>query len=279
MTPGEPDPDPFLVTGIGNTPLVRLRRVVPDGAGEVWLKLESGNPTGSYKDRMAVTVIGRALERGDLGPGDRVVEYTGGSTGTALAFVAARSGLRMVAVSSDAFAEAKLASMRAYGAEVIVLPSDGGAITPELIAAMRDRAMELADEPGSFYADQSGSPDVRAGYRRMGAEIARQSGRNVDLLCAGVGTGGPHRVEGIGVGSVPPFLDRDRCAEVRAVDQERAIGMARRLAAEEGLLGGTSTGLNVCAAIDLATEAGAGTVVVTLGVDHGLKYLGGDLFG
>ena len=304
--------DPML-EAIGNTPLVRLERVVPGGCGEVWLKLESGNPTGSYKDRMAVSVIGRAIQRGDLGPGDRIVEYTGGSTGTALAFVAVRCGLRMLAVSSDAFADVKLRSMRSYGAEVIVEPSDNGAITPELISRMRDRAYALAEEPGSFYADQFGSPDVPAGYVPMGAEIAEQTGGRVDVLCAGVGTGGaimgtidglelagvvpdvvaleplqspllttgtggPHRVEGLGVGFEPPFLDRDRCTEIRTVDQDLAMAMSRRLAAEEGLLCGVSTGLNVVAAIDLAREHGPGTIIVTFGCDNGNKYLTSGLF-
>lgn len=306
--------DTFLANAIGHTPLVRLERVVPAGCGQVLLKLESGNPTGSYKDRMAVSVIGRAMERGDLKAGERVVEYTGGSTGTALALVAARCGLRMLAVSSDAFADVKLRSMRAHGAEVIVEPSEGGAITPELIARMRERAYALGAEPGSFYADQFGSPDVRAGYRPMGAEIAQQADGGVDVLCAGVGTGGalmgamdglvdagitpdvvaleplqspllttgtggPHRVEGIGVGFEPPFLERDRCADIRTVDQDDATAMSRRLAAEEGLLCGTSTGLNVVAAIELARERGSGSTIVTLGCDHGSKYLADGPFG
>ena len=300
--------DPFLASAVGNTPLVRLERIVPAGCGRVWLKLESGNPTGSYKDRMAVSVIGRAMERGDLQPGERVVEYTGGSTGTALAFVAVRNGLHMLAVSSDAFADTKLRSMRAYGAEVIVEPSEGGAITPDLIARMRDRAYAFAAEPGGFYADQFGSPGVRSGYRPMGAEIAEQADGDVHVLCAGVGTGGalmgamdgledaghtpdvfaleplqspllttgtggPHRVEGIGVGFEPPFLERDRCAGIRTIDQDDAVVMCRRLAAEEGLLCGTSTGLNVVAAIELALERGPDSTVVTLGCDHGSKYL------
>lgn len=308
------EPDAFLLASIGDTPLVRLERIVPDHCGEVWLKLESGNPTGSYKDRMALSVIVNAMDRGDLRPGQRVVEYTGGSTGTALAFVAARTSVDFVAVSSDAFSETKLRSMRAYGAEVIVEPSDGGAITPELIGRMRARALALAEEPGSFYADQFGSSDVRTGYRPMGIEIAEQLDGRIDVICAGVGTGGalmgavdgleqrgvecdvvalepaqspflttgaggPHRVEGIGVGFEPPFLDRDRCSDIRTVDEQQAMAMARRLAAEEGLLCGTSTGLNVCAAIELARERGPGSTVVTLGCDSGSKYLAGVPYG
>jgi len=300
--------------GVGSTPLVRLRRVTPDGAGEVWLKVESGNPTGSYKDRLAIAIVLGALERGDVAPGDRLVEYTGGSTGTALAHAAARAGLRFTAVSSDAFASVKLRSMVAYGAEVLIEPSDSGVITPELIARMRERAYALADEPGSWYTDQFGSADIRPGYAPMGAEIAEVLGNRVDVLCAGVGTGGalmgaldgldaaggrpdavaleptespllttgtggPHRIEGIGVGFAPPFLDHERLTEIRTVDQAVAMTMCRRLAAEEGLLCGPSTGLNVVAAIQLAVERGPRSVVATFGVDSGAKYLDGGLFG
>ena len=305
--------DPFLSASVGGTPLVRLEEVVPDGCGTVWLKVESGNPRGSYKDRMAVAVLGRALERGEVKPGDRVVEFTAGSTGTALAFVAPRLGLSFTAVSSDAFSEEKLRSMRAYGAELIIEASEDGAITPELVGRMKNRAQTLAAEEGTFYVDQFGSPDVLIGYEPMGTEIADQTGGAVDLICAGVGTGGalmgavngldakgvrpvvvalepaqspllttgvggPHRVEGIGVGFEPPFLDRTRCTDIRTVDEALAIEMCRRLAAEEGLLCGISTGLNVCAAIELAAELGKGSSVVTLACDSGLKYLSGGLF-
>lgn len=305
--------DPLLSASVGNTPLVRLERVVPEGCGAIWLKLESRNPTGSYKDRMAISVLERAMERGQITAGDHVVEYTGGSTGTALAFVAARLGLRFVAVSSDAFSPEKLRSMRAFGAELVIEESENGAITPELIARMRDRAMQLVAERGCFYADQFGSPDVLAGYAPMGVEIAEQIGGTLDLVCAGVGTGGalmgavaglesrgvvpdvvalepaqsprlttgaggPHRVEGIGVGFEPPFLDRARCTEIRTVDESTAMAMCRRLAAEEGLLCGTSTGLNVAAAIELSRQRGRDSTVVSFACDDGLKYLSGDLF-
>ena len=298
---------------IGRTPLVRLRKFEPEGGAEIWLKLEGGNPTGSYKDRMAVSVLGRALERGAVRPGDRVVEYTGGSTGTALAFVSAVLGLRFTAVFSDAFSESKRLAMEAFGAEVLVEKSDGGNITPELIARMKVRAYGLAKEPGSFYADQFGSPDVRRGYEPMGREIVEDLGSDVDVLVAAVGTGaalmgaadglraaganpavialeplqspllttgkgGPHRVEGIGVGFVPPFLDRSQIKEIRAIDQERAFEMCRRLASEAGIFGGGSTGLNVVAAIELAQELGPGKRIVTLGCDNGAKYLGGHIY-
>jgi cysteine synthase A len=298
---------------IGNTPLVRLQKVVPPEAAEVWVKLEGFNPTGSYKDRMAVSIVRRSLEAGMLNPGDRVVEYTGGSTGTALAFVCAVLGLRFVAVSSNAFAPSKLAAMRAFGAEVIIEESPDGTITPELVQRMKRRAHALATEPGSFYADQFGSPHVRPGFGPMGHEIAEALDGRIDLFCAGVGTGGglmgtldglasagacpdavafepaqspflttgkggPHRVEGTGVGFEPPFLERSRLKEARTVDQELAFDMCRRLAREEGIFGGTSTGMNVVGAIQLATELGPEKRVVTLGCDNGIKYLGGPLF-
>lgn len=298
---------------IGHTPLVRLEAFERVGGAEIWLKLEGGNPTGSYKDRMAVSVLRRAMERGALRPGDRVVEYTGGSTGTALAFVCAVLGLKFTAVFSDAFSESKRLAMEAFGAQVLVERSDNGAITPELIARMRERARALAAEPGSFYADQFGSPDVRRGYEPMGREIAEDLAGGVDALIAAVGTGaalmgtadglrnagvepavialeplqspflttgkgGPHRVEGIGVGFEPPFLDRSRLRDIRAVDQDRAFAMCRRLAAEAGVFAGGSTGLNVAAAADLAAELGPGKRIVTLGCDNGAKYLGGHIF-
>lgn len=298
---------------VGRTPLVRLRKFEPDQGAEIWLKLEGGNPTGSYKDRMAVSVLCRALERGDVRPGDRVVEYTGGSTGTALAFVSAVLGLKFTAVFSDAFSESKRLAMEAFGADVLVEKSGGGGITPELIARMKARAYGLAKEPGSFYADQFGSPDVRRGYEPMGREIVEDLNGHVDVLVAAVGTGaalmgaadglkaagakpavialeplqsplltsgkgGSHRVEGIGVGFVPPFLDRSQIKDVRAIDQERAFETCRKLASEAGIFGGGSTGLNVVAAIELARELGPGKRVVTLGCDNGAKYLGGHIY-
>jgi cysteine synthase len=174
---------------IGNTPLVRLKALEPANGAEIWIKLEGGNPTGSYKDRMAASVLGGAFARGDLRRGDRVVEYTGGSTGTALAFVSAVLGLRFTAVFSDAFSDSKRQAMEAFGADVIVEPSEDGAITPELIQRMKARAYALAEEPGSYYADQFGSPDVRAGYEPMGVEIARDLDGGLDVLVAAVGTG------------------------------------------------------------------------------------------
>ncbi|WP_343116658.1 cysteine synthase family protein [Ostreiculturibacter nitratireducens] len=298
---------------IGHTPLVRLKSFEPEDGAEIWIKLEGGNPTGSYKDRMAISVLGRALERGDVRPGDRIVEYTGGSTGTALAFVASVLGLKFTAVFSDAFSDSKRKAMEAFGAEVLVEGSDGGAITPELIQRMKKRALALAGEPGSYYADQFGSPDVRQGYEPMGQEIAADLDGGIDVLVSAVGTGaalmgmadalrkeglephvialeplqspllttgkgGPHRVEGVGVGFEPPFLDRSLLHDIRAIDQDLGFDMCRRLASEAGIFCGGSTGLNVVAAIELAREAGKGKRVVTIGCDNGSKYLGGHIY-
>jgi len=299
--------DPYLEKAIGGTPLVQLKNLPAASSGQVWVKVESGNPTGSYKDRMAYGVVKNAFARGDLKPGDRMVEYTGGSTGAALANVAARCGIKFIAVSSDAFAQSKLDAMRAYGAEVIITPSEERQITPELIATMKQRAYEIAEEPNTFYADQFGSPDVVEGYVPVGQEIAGQIGSDIDVFCAAVGTGGAftgttnglnhagqkpdlialepfqspflttgqggaHRIEGIGLGFTPPFLNLDRCEEIRAIDENDAFGMCKKLANEEGIFCGPSTGLNVTAALEIASERGPDSVIITLGCDHGSKY-------
>jgi len=177
------------LAAIGNTPLIKLEKVVPKNCAEIWLKLEGGNPTGSYKDRMAVSVLTRANKRGDVLPGDRVVEYTGGSTGTSLAFVSAVLNLKFVAVFSDAFSDSKRLAMQAFGAEVLIEKSENGMITPDLIQRMKQRAYALAGQPGTYYVDQFGSPDVRAGYIPMGQEIASQLSDDMDVLCSAVGTG------------------------------------------------------------------------------------------
>ena len=175
---------------VGNTPIIKLQNVVPVGVAEVWLKFEAGNPTGSYKDRMAMSVLNNAMKRRDLSPGDTIVEYTGGSTGSSLAFVSAALGLKFVAVFSDAFSQSKQLTMEAFGAEVIVEESYGKGITPELIERMKGKALSLCDNSNAYYADQFGSPDVTLGYEPMGQEIANALDRNVDVFCTSVGTGG-----------------------------------------------------------------------------------------
>ena len=238
---------------------------------------------------------------------------TGGSTGTALAFVSSVLGLEFTAVFSDAFSDSKRRAMEAFGANVLVEKSADGTIAPELIQRMKSRAYSLASEPGCFYVDQFASSDVRKGYEPMGLEIAEDLGSHVDVLVAAVGTGaalmgtmdglekagvspdvvaleplqspllttgkgGPHRVEGIGVGFEPPFLDRARLYDIRAIDQVGAFNMCRRLASQAGIFCGASTGLNVVAAMDLAEELGPSQRIVTLGCDNGTKYLVGDIY-
>lgn len=298
---------------VGNTPLVQLRKVLPEGCADVFVKLEWFNPTGSYKDRMALSMIEQAEDRGDLQPGMTVVEYTGGSTGSSLAFVCAAKGYRFRVVSSDAFSDEKLRTMEALGAELTIVPSDGGKITPDLVPRMIEKASEYAAEAGSYWTDQLNNPDSLVGYSGVGTELLQQLPDGIDAFCASVGTAGlamgvsgalrdagadtrvvvlepastavisggeagTHGVEGIGIGFMPPLLDSDRYDEVRAVEEEQGREMARRLAAEEGLLAGTSSGLNVAGAISLARELGPGKTVATVAVDTGLKYMAGDLF-
>ncbi len=298
---------------MGNTPVVKLSKVVPGGAADIFVKLEWFNPTGSYKDRMALAIIEEAERRGDLRPGMTVVEYTGGSTGSSLAFVCAAKGYHFKVVSSDAFAQEKLKTMQAFGAEVTIVPSEGGMITPDLIPRMIEKAKEYAAEPGTYFTNQFHNRDALVGHRRFGEELLAQIDRPIDVFCTAVGTAGfsmgvsgalreasastrvvlfepsstavisgkppgTHHVEGIGVGFVPPLLDESLYDEVRAIDENEARVMARRLAAEEGLLTGTSSGLNVVGAIGLAQELGPEHLVATVAVDTGLKYLAGDLF-
>jgi len=302
-----------VLEAIGNTPLVELRRIPPPGAARVFIKLEYYNPTGSYKDRMALAIIEGAERRGALKPGMRVVEYTGGSTGSSLAMVCAVKGYRFTPVSSDAFAREKLETMRAMGGDVILVPSDESRITPALFDDMKARLALEAAQPGVFWADQFHNDDVIAGYMTIGEELLRQLGGPIAAFCGAVGTagmlvgvsralkagkcaarivalepagsptlttgtGGPHRVEGVGVGFWPPHLQPGDYDEIRVVDETAARDMARRLAREEGILAGTSTGLNVAAAIELAKELGPHGAVVTVACDSGLKYLAGDLY-
>ena len=304
---------PAALGAIGGTPIVRLTRIAGAASAEVWVKLEGANPTGSYKDRMALAMIEGAERAGRLRPGQTVVEYTGGSTGSSLAFVCAVKGYPTHIVTSDAFAAEKLATMRAFGATLDVLPSPEG-ITPRLIPAMRERALAVADEIGGFRTDQFQNPDMHGGYHGMGEEILAQLDGRVDAWVAYVGTsgcfvgvgsalrvrlprvrrvavepeesavlsGGPpgtHRIEGGGIGFVPPLLDRERdIDEVRAVPQEEAFAMARRAARDEGVWSGPSTGANLVAALAVARELGPGHRVVTVAVDSGMKYLGGPLY-
>ncbi len=262
---------------------------------------------------MALSVVDRALESGRLAPGGRVVEYTGGSTGTSLAFVCAARGIPITLVTSDAFSREKRDQMRAFGASVVEIPSDGGRTTKELIQTMIARAAELSASPGAFYADQFNNADAAAGYEPLADEMWEQSDGSVDAFVQSVGTAqcirgvspvlrarqpkmsivavepaesavlsggppGPHKIEGVGPGFVPPLWDQALVTDVEQVSTTEAKEMARRLAREEGLFAGTSSGANVVVALRVAERLGSGATVVTLACDSGLKYLSTDLY-
>jgi cysteine synthase len=302
------------IDAIGGTPVVRLQNLAGADSAEVWVKLESANPTGSYKDRMALAMIEAAELDGRLAPGQTVVEYTGGSTGSSLAFVCAVKGHPLRIVSSDAFSVEKIRTMRAFGADVELLPSPGG-ITPDLIPSMVRRAGEIAAETGAFATDQFNNPDMLTGYRRLGEELLEQlpGPPAITAFCTYVGTAGcflgasralteklpdlhrvvlepaespvlsggtagTHHVEGGGVGYWPPQLRPEDFDEVMAVPEADGFAMARRAARADGIFSGPSTGVNLVAARRLAERLGPGHRVVTIQVDSGLKYLSGDLY-
>jgi cysteine synthase A len=302
-----------ILNAIGNTALVELRRVVPPGCGRVFVKVEGQNPTGSMKDRMAQAMIGRAEADGRLRPGDTVVEYTGGSTGASLALVCAAKGYRLRIVSSRAFSEEKLTQMAAFGAELTLIESEGGLITKKLINDMIAAAQEIARGPHTYWTDQLNNTDSIAGYHPMGEEIWRQTGGRVDAFVQAVGTTaslrgvasvlrrhnpairlvavepaesavlcggkpGAHKIEGIGIGYAPPMWDSSLVDDIIPIATADAEAMARRLAREEGLFAGTSSGANVIAAIKVAEQLGPSGSVATLLVDSGLKYLSTGVF-
>lgn len=307
-----PAPVDSVLHAIGRTPVLRLRKVVPTGSADVYVKLEYFNPTGSYKDRMALAMIEGAERRGTLKPGMRVIEYTGGSTGSSLAMVCAIKGYDFHPLSSDAFAQEKLDTMRAFGADLEVVASDGGKVTPALFDRFKARIAELRQDPNNFWTDQFNNRDALNGYAGIGRELAEQVSR-VDAFVGAVGSAGmlvgvshalkeaglptriialepstspflttgkagAHRVEGTAAGFWPPHLTKDMYDEVRVIDEDEGRAMARRVAKEEGVFAGTSSGVNIAAAVALAKELGPGKVVATVACDTGLKYLAGDLF-
>ena len=304
---------PTTLDAIGKTPIVQLQKIVPKGSADILVKLEYFNPTGSYKDRMALAMIEEAEKRGDLQPGMTVVEYTGGSTGSSLAFVCAVKGYRFRVISSDAFAREKLQTMKAFGAELFVVPSEGGKTTPDLVSKMMEKARTLSEPEECYFTNQLHNSDIVTGYRKIGKELLQQIDRHIDAFCGGVGTAGmlmgvsqelrhaypevrivalepaataiisggnagSHDVEGIGIGFVPPLLDRELYDEARGIDEKAARRTVRLLAKEEGIFAGTSSGLNVVGALQLAKELGKGKTVVTVAVDTGLKYLASNLY-
>ena len=299
---------------IGQTPLIRLENVVPGNGVEIWVKWEGANPTGSMKDRMALAMIRGAEQRGQLRPGGRVVDFTGGSTGSSLAMVCAALGYRAHFVSSDAFAEEKLQTMRAFGAALEVVPSSGGTITPDLFQTCLARVRQLATEPNTFWTDQFNNPDNPAGYHAMAEETLAALDGRLDEFVMMVGTAGAftgnaeifkarvpgvrcfagepatsrplsgagpftgHRIEGTGAGFAPGNYRPDLSDGTLAVSDENAYAVARRLANEEGIFGGISSGANVWMALQRAQHLPPGARIVTLVCDSGLKYLRGDLY-
>ncbi|HVE72294.1 MAG TPA: cysteine synthase family protein [Thermoanaerobaculia bacterium] len=302
-----------VLQGIGNTPLVELRRVVPRGSARVFLKLEWANPTGSMKDRMAVAAIEAAEKDGRLQPGGTVVEYTAGTTGISLAFVCAAKGYKIEIVFSDAFSDEKRRTMQAFGAHITDVPSDGGRINEALIKEMIRVAGEIQSRPNHWWCDQLRNHDAVRGYLPLGEEIWIQTGGRIDAFVHAVSTAhsihgvtealwghdrnirivavepaesavlsgrpsGSHKIEGIGIGFIPPLWRRDLVEDIETVSTDDAKAMARRLAREEGIFAGTSTGANVVAALRVAEKLGEGASVVTIAVDSGLRYLSTDVY-
>jgi cysteine synthase len=303
-----------ILRAIGNTSMVRLGKVVPSNGAAVFVKLEWENPTGSVKDRMAQAVISRAEADGRLKPGYTVIEYTGGSTGASLALVCGAKGYPIHIVSSDAFSQEKLDQMAALGAKLTLVPSEGGKTTKKLILDMIAGARRLSEHPNTFLTDQLNNHDTIVGYYSLGEEIWNQTNGEVDAFVHCVGTAassrgvatalkrhkpsiklfvvepaespvlsggqpGPHKIEGVGIGYTPPLWDPTLVDDILPVKTDDAKEMARRIAREEGLFAGTSSGANVIAAIQIAERLGPKAKVVTLMVDSGLKYLNTDVYG
>ena len=297
-----------ILEAIGNTPLVRVHRCAPSNGAELWLKLEYRNPTGSMKDRMARAMVEGAERDGLISPGDTVVEYTGGSTGPALALVCRTKGYRALIVMADCFTEERFQLMRALGAEIDVVPSVEGRpkVTPKDIENMVARAAELASAPGHYATDQFNNPYIIPDHRdRLGREIWEQSGGRVTAFCQGMGTAssvmgvsdalkphgvfiqahepaasaaisggerGPFLIQGW-TGLVMPHWDPERVDHLEPIGDEEALEMTLRLSREEGIFAGISTGANVVGAHRLAERLGPDAVIVTLAVDTGFKYM------
>lgn len=300
-----------MLDAIGNTPLVELRHVVPPGSARIVAKLESANPTGSMKDRMARAIIERAAD-GRLTPGGTVVEYTAGTTGISLAFVCAALGYRSHFVFSDAFSEEKRFTMLAFGATITDVPSDNRKITETLIKTLISTSEQISRQPGHWWCDQLNNRDGEIGYHALGKELWTQAG-HVDAFVHAVSTAhsihgtahtlkannaklrvvavepaesavlsgkpsGSHKIEGIGIGFVPPLWKPNEVDEILTVSTDEAKAMARRLAREEAIFAGTSTGANVVAALRVAQQLGPGSTVATIIIDSGLRYLSTDVF-
>ena len=302
-----------IISTIGNTSLVELKEIVPSGCGKILAKLEWENPTGSMKDRAAQAMIARAEENRRLKPGDTIVEYTGGSTGISLALICVAKGYKLQIITSDAFSQDKLNQMKAFGADLILVPSKGGLTTKKLILDMIEAAKEFSQKPDTYWTNQLYNSDSITGYYSLAEEIWSQTNGKVDAFVHSVGTAasirgvatilkkknpkikivavepaesavlsggqpGPHKIEGVGIGYIPPLWESNLVDEIIAVKTEDAKEMTRRLAREEGLFAGTSSGANVIAALQVGERLGPEAKIVTLMVDSGLKYLSTDVY-
>ena len=298
---------------IGKTRIVPLRHIVPEGSARILLKLELENPTGSMKDRMALAMVEAAQADGRLRPGGSVVEYTGGSTGVSLAFVCAAKRIPLRIVTSEAFSREKRDHMTALGARLTLVPSPTGGTTKALTLEMIETARKLAAAPGCYWTDQLNNVDQLSSYERMGEEIWEQAQERVHAFVPSVGTAGSlrgistrlraldpavrvvavepeesavlsgrpsgsHKIEGTGAGFIVPLWVDGLADEIQTVSTKEAMETARRLAREEGVFAGTSTGANVAAALRLAARLGRDRTVVTLAVDSGMKYLSTELY-
>ena len=302
-----------ILETVGNTPIVKLEKIIPSGCGEVFVKLEANNPTGSKKDRMALSMIEGAEKRGDLKEGMSVVEYSGGSTGAGLAFVCAIKGYRFRLITADVFGKEKIGLMRALGADLEVIKSEDGKITKELIGKMIERAEEISVEPDTFFTDQLNNMDVIEGFVPLGDEILQQLNGKVDAICDTVGTAGTlmgiaksfknkgvdskvialepasspilskgikgaHNVEGVGLGFIPAIYNSKYVDDVISIEESLARKICKELASKEGIFCGTSSGMNVAGAIKLSKSLGPKSRVVAVACDTGLKYLSEGLF-
>lgn len=294
---------------IGNTPLVKLNRVVPEGAADIYVKLEYQNPGSSVKDRIALAMIEAAEAAGQLKAGDTIIEPTSGNTGIGLAMVAAAKGYKAVLVMPDTMSQERRTLLRAYGAELVLTPGVEG------MKGAIAKANELKETEGYFMPQQfenMANPEVHK--RTTGPEIvAAMEGLSIDAFISGVGTGGtlsgagsvikenhpaveivavepvdspvlsggqpgPHKIQGIGAGFVPKTLDTEMYQSVIQVGNEEAMEMSRRVAREEGILGGISSGAAIHAAIKKAQELGAGKNVVAILPSNGERYLSTPLY-
>jgi cysteine synthase A len=308
-----PKIDASVLDRIGGTPMLQLKRIVPEGCARILIKLESANPTASMKDRMALAMIEAGERTGRLGPGGRVVEYTGGSTGVSLALVCAALGYPLSIVTSDAFSVEKRNQMAALGVELTIIPSRGGGMDAALTQNMVEAARRIAARTGAFWTDQLRNVDQLSAYYAMADEIWDQTDGRIDAFVQSTGTAasirgvaeglrrkrsdirivavepaesavlsggksGAHKIEGVGAGFVVPLWKPSIADEIATVSTEDAMGMARRLARTDALFAGTSTGANLCAAIAVGKRLGSEATVVTVMCDSGIKYVSTRLY-